>query len=157
MATLTAVVLPTSPEGALRAVVTVSADDGSTAVGVYENVVERAPDLAATLLGCTVTATAEDPSSIAGAVLHWSDGPDATGAAHELPMTESDVGYRAPLPASPALSWWVSAADAVGTPPAPPRQPPPPPTADACLRDVDVAAGVLHAAAGLVEYVVADG
>jgi hypothetical protein len=103
-------VLPSSPEGMLRATVTVTGDDGSAAATVLETNVERAPDLAASADGCAVTAMVEDNSGIAAVSLHWND----RAGSHDLPMSAAAAGYAGTLPSGAPLTWWVSAADSRG-------------------------------------------
>jgi BACON domain-containing protein len=103
-------VAPSSPEGPVRATVTVSADDGSAAATTYATTVERPPDVAASVDACTVSATADDESGITGVDLHWS----AAGAEHATSMTPTPQGFTAELPESTPLTWWVQARDSRG-------------------------------------------
>jgi hypothetical protein len=60
-----------------------------------------------------VTATAEDEAAVAAVVLHWRNRED--GAEQTKRMAESEQGYMAPLPSTPAaVAWWVTATDSRG-------------------------------------------
>ncbi len=103
-------VLPSSPEGSLRTTVTVTGGDGSAAAAIYETTIERPPDLATSIAGCSVTATVEDASGVRVASLHWSD----KAGAHKLQMSAGPSSYIADLPPATPLSWWVVADDTRG-------------------------------------------
>ncbi|HZN15767.1 MAG TPA: hypothetical protein VFB78_15975 [Acidimicrobiales bacterium] len=107
---LTTRVLTSSPEGRLRTTVTVTGDDGSAAAAAYQTTVERPPDLAASVDGCTVTATVEDVSGVSATTLYWKDGRGE----HQAAMTATPAGYTTELPESTPLTWWVVAADTRG-------------------------------------------
>jgi hypothetical protein len=109
-ATATARVASTSPEGPVQATVTVSADDGSAAATTYATTVERPPDVAASIDGCSVTATADDDSGVATVELHWTSG----GSEHVGAMAATASGYMGSVPESTPLTWWVVARDTRG-------------------------------------------
>jgi hypothetical protein len=112
-ADVTVTELRNAPEGTVSAGIRVSASDGSTAAAEMAGDVERPPDLSAVADGCTVTATAEDEADVASVALHWRSRED--GAQQSTPMAESDRGYLAPLPSTPAaVAWWVTATDSRG-------------------------------------------
>jgi hypothetical protein len=106
---LTTRVQPSSPEGALRATVTVSGDDGSAAAAVYETTIERPPDLATTTEGCVVRAAVEDASGIDSVFVRWTDGASES----RVTMTGPSP-YTATLPAAKPLRWRVIAKDTRG-------------------------------------------
>jgi hypothetical protein len=117
-----------TPPGVLAAVtVAITADDGSAAAVQATTASAAPPDVAASLVNCVVTATAEAPQGIANVVLHWrllapSSGASASATAGRFPrhmdpsappvvppslpstpdhivaMTMGHTGYVAPLP-----------------------------------------------------------
>jgi hypothetical protein len=111
---------PAAPGGLASATIAVTGDDGSaTAVGVSTSGA-GSTDLAASVNGCTITASAEAPQGIAGVVLHWLARPAGAvssppGREHVITMVRGDTGYTATLPPAPSpIQWWVTAADADG-------------------------------------------
>ena len=105
-------VTATAPEGDLRSTVTAIGDDGSATGAVVETTVEHPPTLAASIEGCSVTATAEDQGSVTSVLLHW----------HEAGARPADERSVAMVPGGPpgsftgavaatSTSWWVTAVD----------------------------------------------
>ena len=103
-----------APEGDVRGAVTITGDDGSTAVVRLRTAVSHPPDVATSIAGCTVTASVEDESEVTDVVLWWRDG-GVGGRERSQAMQQGDAGYIGVLPASAGgSSWWVTAADALG-------------------------------------------
>lgn len=122
---VTVAVTDAAPEGELRGAVTFVAADGSTAVARLHTTISHPPDVASTLSGCDVTAAVEDESEVASVTLHWQEpvtgGRTTTGTAaprtveRDAPMSSTETGYRATLPATASgHAWWVTATDALG-------------------------------------------
>jgi hypothetical protein len=104
-----------SPEGELRAAVTFTAQDGSTAITRLHTIVGRPPDVATTLNGCAITAAVVDESQIDSVVLHWREPLGGRVVDRSAVMGHSAAGYTATLPAPAAgQAWWVTATDALG-------------------------------------------
>lgn len=101
-----------APEGEMRATVTFSGDDGSSAAVQVESTVERAPDIDARAQECAVTAAVEDESELGSVVLHWRSG----GTESNVAMIEGDDAvWAGELPeAAVEIEWWVSATDRRG-------------------------------------------
>ncbi len=101
-----------APEGEMRATVTFSGDDGSSAAVQVESTVERAPDIDARAQECAVTAAVEDESELSSVLLHWhSDGTESNVAMIE----GDDAVWTGELPeAAVEVEWWVSATDRRG-------------------------------------------
>lgn len=97
-----------APEGDVKASVTFTGADGSTAIARVESTIATPPDVAATREACVVTATVEDDSELAAVVLHQRSAPP-------MPMgaTDTDGSYTAEL-AGTGGAWWVTATDAFG-------------------------------------------
>ena len=104
-------VTPDAPEGDVRASITFTGDDGSTAIVRVQSDVDHEPDVAAERDGCSVTAQVEDESELRSVELHWSDGAAQEAAA----MADDGVTgiWSGTLPPG-AGTWWVSATDALG-------------------------------------------
>lgn len=101
-----------APEGGLRATITASGSDGSTAGAIYTGTLERAPDVSASRTDCQVTATAEDDGRVVSATLRWSGAMSG-----QQPMARSDERWVGSLPAEDVdLEWWVEAVDDRGNP-----------------------------------------
>ena len=100
--------------------VTVTGDDGSTALVRVRGAVEHPPTVAADADGCTVTAQVEDESEIASVELRWrSDGVDGN-----RPMVAANGGYRGEIAAVGAPArWWVTAVDGRGNRTRSPEEP----------------------------------
>lgn len=104
--------LQAAPEGELRAVVRVSATNGSATVVRLAASVEHPPDIAASVRGCEVLATVEDEGVVVSVALHWAEPSRGTGS---VAMHPSGHAFSGRLPeGGEGLKWWVSAADARG-------------------------------------------
>lgn len=96
-----------APEGGLRATITVSGSDGSTAGATYVATLERPPEVSATREDCVVSATVEDDGSVRSVTLRW-EGP-ITG---QRTMVSHGETWVAELPDNDvALTWFVDAVD----------------------------------------------
>ncbi len=110
--TLMRLALRAAPEGEVRAVVRISATDGSATVVRLAASVEHPPDIGASVRGCEVLATVEDEGVVVSVALHWVDPSHDTGS---LAMRPSGHAFGGRLPEGvEGLRWWVSAADARG-------------------------------------------
>lgn len=104
--------LQAAPEGDVRAVVRITATDGSATVVRLAASVEHPPDIAASVRGCEVLATVEDEGVVVSVALHWVDPSQGTGS---VAMHPSGHAFGGRLPEGvEGLRWWVSAADARG-------------------------------------------
>ena len=102
--------LDTAPEGDVRAKLTVTASDGSTAVTELTWTVEREPEIAASATGCDIKVSVVEDGELTALVLHWRDTVD-----HEAPITEGPEGYTTMLaPSTVPVTWWITATDARG-------------------------------------------
>jgi len=100
--------LPTAPEGDIRAKLTVRGSDGSSAVTELTWTVEREPEIAASATGCDVKVSVVEDGELRALTLHWRD-----TAEHDAPLAEGPDGYSAmlPPPAQGPITWWVAATD----------------------------------------------
>jgi hypothetical protein len=113
--TITLAISPTSPEGELRAAVTFTATDGSTAIARLHTIVGHPPDVATMLTGCVVRAAVVDDSQIGSVLLHWHETAGSRTTERSAVMGKGDAGYTATLPpTATGQTWWVVATDALG-------------------------------------------
>ena len=105
--TVTVRLLDKAPEGGLRATITVTGSDGSTAGATFAGTLERPPEVSASQQDCLVTASVEDDGRVARVTLKWEG--SVNGKRTLLQRGETWVGD---LPAEDvALTWYVEAAD----------------------------------------------
>lgn len=114
--TIRLAVAPDAPEGEARGAVRISSADGSMTIVRLTATVERPPDVAASLTGCTVTASVEDEGQVRSVELHRVEvAPGGRPNETTASMDPTTDGYVGRLPSSAASqSWWVVAVDARG-------------------------------------------
>lgn len=96
-----------APEGDLRASITVSGDDGSTAGATYAGTFERPPEVSASREDCLAAAVIEDDGHVNAVTLHWEGG--VTGQRSMVQRGDAWVGA---LPSEDAaITWYVEATD----------------------------------------------
>ncbi|HUR02320.1 MAG TPA: hypothetical protein VM347_07270 [Nonomuraea sp.] len=101
---------PLAPEGDVRTVVTFGAEQGSTVAVQIVGANDEPPEVAASVSGCAVTATAEDAGEVREVVLHWKGAVEGSA-----PMRRRSATWVGTLPSGLRNgSWFVSAVDARG-------------------------------------------
>ena len=96
-----------APEGQLRASITVSGDDGSTAGATYAGTFERPPEVSAARQDCLATAIVEDDGHVTQVTLRWEGGVSGQRA-----MVQRGDSWAGALPsADTAVTWFVEATD----------------------------------------------